>query len=171
MVNRYKNNKNAVSPVIATILMVAITVVLAGVLVVYLQTLPSNAGTVTTNLGLNAQKTPTSDWLVSVSGGSQAAANVRLQIIDPASGGVVTTTLPSPGTYSFIIGTPANWGAVTVCGKFNDNNGNTKLDAGDSLLLYSATGALPANGKDLSGMKLQLMVGSNIVGTIGTLPS
>ena len=45
MYKRIWKDEEAVSPVIATILMVAITVVLAGVLVVYLQQFSQGPGT------------------------------------------------------------------------------------------------------------------------------
>jgi flagellin-like protein len=167
--NRYRNNKKAVSPVIATILMVAITVVLAGVLVVYLQTLPSSGGSVETNLGLRVERTVNNDWLISVTGGSQNAANVVIQVVDPATGAIVTTTLAAPGSYNFAISPVANWGA-TPTGVFNDNNVNNKIDAGDSILVYMLSGA-HLNGKNLGGMKVQFLKGASIIGTLKELPS
>jgi flagellin-like protein len=169
--NRFRKRDEAVSPVIATILMVAITVVLAGVLVVYLQTLPSGGGSVETNLGLRAEKTTTNDWLISVTGGAQAAVSVTMQVVDTATGAIVTTTLAAPGTYNFIISPSTNFGAVgTPCGVFNDNNANNKVDAGDSILLYMLD-AGHTNGKNIAGMKVQFLKSGNIIGTIQEMPS
>jgi len=167
--NRIRKTDKAVSPVIATILMVAITVVLAGVLVVYLQTLPTSGGSVETSLGLRAEKTVNGDWLVSVTGGTQAATVVTFQVIDPTTGAIVATTLAAPGNYNFAVMPVANWGA-TACGVFNDNNGNSKIDAGDSILLYMLSAA-HTNGKNLAGLKVQFLKNGNIIGTIKELPS
>jgi flagellin-like protein len=172
-INRYRNNKKAVSPVIATILMVAITVVLAGVLVVYLQTLPSSGGSVETNLGLRIEKVSNGDWLISVTGGSQVATAVTLQVLDPNTGAIVATTSAGPTTYNFAVFPVANWGAgAASVGTFNNNNGGAtvKLDAGDTMVLYSALHAGVA-GKDISGMKVQFLKGASIIGTIKEIPT
>jgi flagellin-like protein len=172
--NRIRKDNEGVSPVIATILMVAITVVLAGVLVVYLQTLPTSGGSVETQYGLRVERTSNNDWLITITGGSQIATTVTVQIVDPTTGAIVATTLANPGTYNFPISPAGGWGAAaaTYCGVWNNNNGaaNTKLDAGDSILFYMLSAA-HTNGKDLSGMKVQFMKTGNIIGSIGELPS
>ncbi|MEM2977615.1 MAG: archaellin/type IV pilin N-terminal domain-containing protein, partial [Thermoplasmata archaeon] len=78
---KFGRKDEAVSPVIATILMVAITVVLAGVLVVYLQTLPSGGGEVETALGVRVTKTTGGDWIIDITSGSKAASTVTIQCI------------------------------------------------------------------------------------------
>ncbi len=146
--NRIRKDNKGVSPVIATILMVAITVVLAGVLVVYLQTLPSSGGDVETNLGLRVDKNG-ADWTISVITGSKPASDVTMQVINTATGAQV---------YTHVIGTVDALNFV-----FNDNNANTKVDAGDTILL-----------KDLAadaGQKVQFLKGSSIIGTIKELPA
>lgn len=169
--NRYRKNDKAVSPVIATILMVAITVVLAGVLVVYLQTLPQGGGGAENPVGLSVAKNSAGDWLITVSsGGGQALTAVNIQITDPNSGAIVACTLAGPpATYNFALGPAANWGATPV-GVYNDNNGNSKIDAGDSILLYNLD-AGHLDGKNLAGMKVQLLKGENSIGTVKEIPA
>ncbi len=150
---RCRKRDEAVSPVIATILMVAITVVLAGVLVVYLQTLPSGGGEVETALGLRATKTAQGNWTIEITSGSKTASSVTLQCVDPNTGQTdfsETLTDMEPGDNN-------------VNGVWYDNNGNNKLDAGDSILLHQDGGAD-------SGDKIQLLVAGNIVGTVKALP-
>ena len=172
--NRIRKDNTGVSPVIATILMVAITVVLAGVLVVYLQTLPTSGGSVETNLGLHADRTATGDWLITITGGSQPAASITFQVIDPGTGAPAPTTTVPANLYNWLLVfgvAPHNWLAGgTATGVFNDNNANNKIDAGDSILLYGITSG-HANGKDLTALKVQFTKGDSIVGTIGSLPS
>jgi flagellin-like protein len=151
--NRIRKDNKGVSPVIATILMVAITVVLAGVLVVYLQTLPSSGGDVETNLGLRCEKNG-ADWLISIISGSKTAADVTLQVIDPATGAATRTRVVTTLV-----------GGADVDGMFNQNNGGTKLDAGDTILIHSQAGIIAA------GYKVQFLKGSSIIGTIKELPS
>jgi hypothetical protein len=131
-----------------------------------------SGGTVVTCLGLRTERTSNDDWLITITGGSQLATSVTIRVLDPITGVPLTTTLATPGQYSFVI-TPnvPNWGAAanTTCGIWNDNNGNGKIDAGDSILLYMLSGAHP-NGKDLTGMKVQFMKGVDIIGAIGELP-
>ena len=170
--NRYRKNDKAVSPVIATILMVAITVVLAGVLVVYLQTLPSGGGGAENPVGLSAAKNSNADWLITVSsGGGQALTTVNIQVTDLTTGAIVATTLApvAPANYNFALAPAANWGA-TPTGVYNDNNANNKIDAGDTILLYMLD-AGHTNGKNLAGMKVQLLKGENSIGTIKELPA
>jgi len=174
--NRVRKDKSGVSPVIATILMVAITVVLAGVLVVYLQTLPSGGGNVATSLGLRVEKVSNSDQVITVVTGSQTATMVTIQVIDPATGAAVATAGGSMATYNFQVSptSAANWGnvAATSVGAYNNNNGGAtvKLDAGDTMVLYGPAHAGVA-GKDLGGYKVVLLYQGNIIGTIASLPS
>ena len=156
--NRIRKDNKGVSPVIATILMVAITVVLAGVLVVYLQTLPSSGGTVETNLGVRAEKNTNGDWLISVITGSKDSTGVRISVTNPTDG----TTRFAP--------LALRTGAVdanTADVIFHDNNANFKVDAGDSIVLPCVTNL----GHSVAGDKVSFMKGDSIVGTIGSLPS
>ena len=159
--NRYRKNDKAVSPVIATILMVAITVVLAGVLVVYLQTLPQGGGGAENPVGLSVARNSSGNWLVSVSsGGGQSLNDVTLQVTDSNSGAkTISLRLATSGT-------PIS----NATARYNDNDGNVKINSGDSFLIYSF--ANPANGGfAYAGEKVQLLKGESVIGTIKELPS
>lgn len=155
--NRYRKNDQAVSPVIATILMVAITVVLAGVLVVYLQTLPQGAGNVETNLGIRVEKvsnssvagTYKSDWVVTVTTGSAKTTDMSSMLVNAQTGTqVAKRSMPTP----FANGYNADF-------DYNDNNGNGKIDAGDTILAHSGSSV------DYSGFKFSLVRGDNTLAT------
>jgi hypothetical protein len=156
--------------------MVAITVVLAGVLVVYLQTLPTSGGNVETNLGLRIEKNSDGDWLISVTGGSQTATTVTMQVVDPNTGALVGTTLGGL-TYNNALSAAAalNYiggaAAGSAWGAFNNNNANTKIDAGDTIVLYNADIVTHLNGKNIAGMKVQFLKGDSIIGTIKEIPA
>ncbi|MEM4729546.1 MAG: type IV pilin N-terminal domain-containing protein [Thermoplasmata archaeon] len=150
---RFGKKDEAVSPVIATILMVAITVVLAGVLVVYLQSLPSGGGEVETALGVRVTKTTGGDWIIEITSGSKAASTVTVQCIDPSTGKKVFAEAL----------TDLEQNDNNENAQWNDNNGNNKLDAGDTILIK-------ASGDAEAGHKIQFLVGGNIVATIKELP-
>jgi flagellin-like protein len=154
--NRYRKNDKAVSPVIATILMVAITVVLAGVLVVYLQTLPQGGGGAENPVGLSVQKNTVGNWLISVSsGGGQNLGDVSLSVTNAQTGVSVLS---------------CKLNVIPVAdGNYNDNDGNTKINSGDSFVLINNTAVPP--GVCVAGMKVQLLKGESVVGTIKELPS
>ena len=163
IMNRIRKDNKGVSPVIATILMVAITVVLAGVLVVYLQTLPSGAGDVQTTIGTRCEKNTNGDWLITITSGNKVANSVTMQVTDPATGtlkfqGAVGTAFPSPA-------------AVAQKAVYNDLNVAAKLDAGDSILIYVVghNGVVAPCGA--AGDKVTFLIGDNVVGTIKELPS
>jgi flagellin-like protein len=142
--NRYRKNDKAVSPVIATILMVAITVVLAGVLVVYLQTLPQGGGGAENPVGLSVQRSGI-DWLISVSsGGGQALGDVTMVVTNATSGASAANV---------------KLNALGADGTYNDNNADSKLNSGDSLLLkYTYAATSPPTGVGF-GMKVQMLKG------------
>jgi hypothetical protein len=149
-----RTGKILVIVVVAIILVVVVTVVIAGVLVVYLQTVPSGDTNIETTLGLRAEKTSGGDWLVSVTSGSKNAADVKLQVIDPNTGRATVE--------EYINGMLPN--RNNPDGVFYDNNQNYRLDAGDTILLRAPGGNVAA------GYKVQLLVGGSIVGTIKELP-
>jgi flagellin-like protein len=161
--NRYRKNDKAVSPVIATILMVAITVVLAGVLVVYLQTLPQGGGGAENPVGLSVIKNTSGNWLISVSsGGGQSLNDVTLSVTDPNTGAkIISVKLATAGT---VINAPAT-------ATYNDNDLNVKINSGDSFVVYSATNGAVTPGTCAAGQKVQLLKGESVIGTIKELPS
>jgi flagellin-like protein len=160
--NRIRKDNKGVSPVIATILMVAITVVLAGVLVVYLQTLPSGAGDVQTTIGTRVEKNANGDWLISITSGNKNSVDVTIQVTNPNTGANV---------FGGKITVAATWGVAAANGVYNDLNVAGKLDAGDSILLRSTTAPAPGPGLCTAGMKVQFLIGDNVIGTIKELPN
>ena len=143
----YKNNEEAVSPVIATILMVAITVVLAAVLYVMVIGM-GDTGTIETPLGLNDAGRTTTTFTILVSNSPDGAmiygtlysfthANVVTVVTNVtvySAGGVAMAWYePTPG---WNIGGGGNdveeWGAgmkMTVTA--------TAVSAGDTLTISS----------------------------------
>jgi hypothetical protein len=142
--------------VVVVVLLVVMTVAIAGFLVVYLQTLPSSGGNgETPPFGLRVETTASGGWLVSVTAASFSTSSVRLQVIDPSTGLTTVSKMMShlAPTYNDPDAT------------YNDNNDNSKLDAGDTIQLKSSGGHI------LAGYKVQLLSGENIIGTIMELPA
>jgi len=141
--------------VVVVVLVIVLPIVIAGVLMVYLQTIPVDGGHVETTMGLRVEKLQSGGWLVSVTSGSKTASGVTLQVINPSTGAptlnkVVASLAPSYNDSD---------------ARYNDNNGNNRLDAGDTIQLKSSGGHIYA------GYKVQLLVGDSIVGTIKELPA
>jgi len=136
--------------VVVVVLVIIIPIVLAGILVVYLQAVPQSGGSVESPLGLRTERTINGDWLISVVSGSQKAADVDMQVVNPQTGAVV---------YHY----PVNAMNPADC-TFNDNNADSKLDAGDTIAIKDTASVDP-------GMKVQLVKGENVIGTIKELPS
>jgi len=162
--NRFRKRDEAVSPVIATILMVAITVVLAGVLVVYLQTLPQGGGSVETQLGVRVEKAPNGiDWIVSITTGSQKVGEIRVQIVNPATGAKT-------------VNVALNVAPADVHFTFNNNDvasegvGNAKINAGDSIMLKGAIPVPPAAANIQMGYTFSLLKGENTIAGPKELP-
>jgi len=135
--------------VIVVVLVVLIPVVLAGILVVYLQTLPQGADNVETTLGLRSERIQTGDWVIAVVVGSHDAADVTVMVLDTAGAVVLSTRLTALNATD---------------GAYHDNNMNGDLDAGDTILLKDTD-------KVDAGMKFQLLKGESIIGTIRQLPA
>lgn len=141
--------------VVVVVIAVVMTVVIAGFLVVYMQTLPMSGGDVETTLGLRVESSGGGYWLVTVTAGSKAVSSVRLQVITPSTG---------QSTVSKMVGylAPAYNDPDAT---YIDNNGNSRLDAGDSIQLKSSGGHIAA------GYKVQLLAGDSIIGMIKELPA
>ena len=148
--NRIRKDNKGVSPVIATILMVAITVVLAGVLVVYLQTLPSGGGDVQTTIGTRCTKNVNGDWLIDITSGNKNAGDVTIQITNPTTGAQLMSCKVTA--------------IAAADGQYNDLNQANKLDAGDSILLLDS-------GAAIVGAKVTFLIGDNVIGTVKELPA
>ena len=90
-----RRKDSAVSPVIATILMVAITVVLAAVLYVMVSGFTHNPGT-TQSVGMTESQTSTGNWTVTIS--SVSASNIPVANIQVVITGYTGSTAPTAGT-------------------------------------------------------------------------
>ena len=154
-----RRKDSAVSPVIATILMVAITVVLAAVLYVMVGGFTHNPGTAN-SAGLNEAQNSASNYTVTVSSISASnigAANLKIVIsggtsvagtyLMPAALNAVTTSMtgPATSTVSFVI---------------LSGNSPTYLSAGDYFNI------LAASGSSLSGATVTLYSGNSQLGTV-----
>ena len=154
---------SGVSPVIATILMVAITVVLAAVLYVMVSGFTHSPGTAN-SAGLNEAQATGTSWTVTVS--SVSASNIGLSNLKIViSGGNATTD----GT--FTMGTLSSTGASmtfsvasSLTGSFTILSGNsgTYLSAGDYFTISSP--ATWASGS-LQGLTVTLYSGNSNLGS------
>jgi archaellum component FlaF (FlaF/FlaG flagellin family) len=131
-------------------MVIVLPVILVGFLVLYLQTLPQGSDVVETSLGLSTAKTSGGDWLISVTSGSATSSSVTVLVTDPNTGAtIVSSRLTSINAAD---------------GTYNDNNGNNKVDAGDTVLLRNTASVNP-------GMKVQFLKGESVIGTIRELPA
>jgi len=130
--NRYRKSDEAVSPVIATILMVAITVVLAGVLVVYLQGIDTGDERLVPPLGVKLERTTQGNWTMQIVQGRCAASGVYLQVTNPATGAMTVTGEVSAGSAYF---------------QLQDNSDPGYLNAGDAMLLNQSANLMQTGYK------------------------
>ncbi|MDG6220903.1 MAG: type IV pilin [Candidatus Thermoplasmatota archaeon] len=121
--NMLNKGRNAVSPVIAIILMVSITVVLAAVLMVVVQDVAEESYDGFTLMATNVQNNP-DGWLVSIIKGSVLNnAELDWYIRGPTGdriGNKTNDTRANPPGTLFT---------------FNDNNNNSYLDGGDTIFI------------------------------------
>ena len=132
-----------------------------------IKSLPRPSGGSENPVGLSVVKNSNGDWLISVtSGGGQNLAKVYIRVTNPTTGALVVL---DASYYHALTPGVRTWGAVgNETGVYNDNNGDDKIDARDSILLYNAGNH---GGMNLAGMKLQLLKGENSIGTIEELPA
>ena len=141
--------------VVVVVLVIVLPIIIAGVLIVYLQTLPYESPTVETNLGLRVEPLQAGGWLLSVVSGTKTASSVTLQVINPSTGAPTVSKLVSSLAPAY----------SDPDARYNDNNGNNRLDAGDTIQLKASGGHIVA------GYKVQILVGDSIVGMIKELPA
>ena len=150
-----RKKDSGVSPVIATILMVAITVVLAAVLYVMVSGFTHSPGTAN-SAGLNeATGSAAGSYVVSIS--SVSASNI------PVSGLKIIIT---QGSTSITYTDSGSWGS-TVTGAptvtyTQSTSGATYLSAGDSFNIVQSTASGAVN---LSGATVTLYNGNSELGT------
>lgn len=121
------NDHKAVSPIVAEILMVSITIVLAGSLIIYLTSSQNQSENIEVPIGTTLEKMHDGNWTLTVVNGKTMANNARLTVKNPASG-VATVSAPI---------TDQSWYFF-----YNDNNANQYLDPGDVILLNKTAGII-----------------------------
>ncbi len=157
MAKRAKDS--AVSPVIATILMVAITVVLAAVLYVMVSGFTHSPGTAN-SAGLNEAQLTTYNWTVSVS--SVSASNIPISNLKLVISGIAGATT----SYSFANST---WDSSTPQGSItisfsHAGNSATYLSAGD---VFTITGWQSSSSSiNLAGATVTLYNGGSTLGSV-----
>lgn len=138
----------AVSPVIGTILMVAITVVLAAVVIAVI---PSGGpGHQPPIVGMGSDMRD-GNWIVKIYNlqhGPVHIGDTSVQIVNESSGAAVVR-YPKSGT-GIGSGDGANF-------DFNDNDANNRIDAGDSFLVYQ-------NQNVTSGYKFKIFKATDLIG-------
>ncbi len=110
---------------------------------------------VTTYLGLRANQTSPGNWTITIVCGRYEAPGVRLTVVDPSTGESTVSKLVSN-----LVPAKNNPDAV-----FNDHTGNSKLDAGDTIILKGSGGHI------IAGYKVRFFEGNDIIGTIRELPA
>ncbi len=127
MKRRVLNDDEAVSPVIATILMVAITVVLAATLYMML---PKGTDTGTTTAMSGRVDKVSDGWLIQIDGGSVDFDGTDFRLYNTTSGASVSGTASETGDFT-VDGTTYGY-------TFNDNDANDKVNGGDSIKIVDA---------------------------------
>lgn len=128
----FRRNRKAVSPIVAEVLMVSITIILAGSLIYYLSSSQNQNQNVAVPIGATLEKLPNGNWTLSVVNGKTLASNARLTIKDPATGAATVSNPITDQSWYFF---------------YNDNNANNFLDAGDVILLNQTAGVIESGWK------------------------
>ena len=132
---RKKDKKEGVSAVIAVILMVAITVVLAAVLFVMVQRFTQTQSEIVTPLGIGAVQTNSTHWSIPIQSNSVDAATTSFQL---QKGGVGVG-----GNYTVSDATTVkatSWDSNAAIQWF-DNDQNDKISPGDTIVVKKPSGA------------------------------
>ncbi len=122
---------SAVSPVVAEVLMVSITIVMVGLLSYYLMTLPPASESVEPALGTRLSR-GSGQWILEVVSGRSAAPQTRIQVVNHTTGAATFSTPVLDSSPYF---------------KYNDNNGNLNVDGGDTFLLNETAGFVEVDFK------------------------
>ncbi len=147
-----RKDRKAVSPVIATILMVAITVVLAAVLYVMVSGLVSGPGATPTAIGVSVSQTPDgSNWQLVFADVPAGRLPSTISLVVFAADGSVLLTKTALTALS------GNESYVQI------DASATAIAAGDKVLL-----TLPPTGPDAAGSSYQLVDDNGIMAS-GTL--
>jgi flagellin-like protein len=143
-------DRRAVSPVIGEVLMVAITITLAGVLVYYITSLPSQGGDVETWVGANIEKTADGNWAMNIISGKIIFEGVTMLIINTSTG---------MSTFN----APINAANTSI--DLHNNDGDAYLGAGDVIILKPLAGVIEP------GFAVQLLKSGNIITGPMKIPS
>ena len=131
-----RNNRLAVSVIVGEILMVSITIVLAGSLVYYLTSSQNQSENIEVPMGTTLEKTSDGNWTLQVVHGKTMANNAILTVKNPTTGAASISAPVTDQSWYFF---------------FNDNNADSLLDAGDIILLNQTAGIIE------SGWKLEII--------------
>ena len=109
---------------------------------------PKNNGNAT--LGLGIERTNLDDWYISIvnNTGSFIAQDVTIRITNTSSGTVLYNTTADRST---------------ALAEVRDNNDDSKLSAGDAIILSHIRGVD-------AGMRVEFLIGGTVIGTIAELP-
>lgn len=138
-----RRRSRAVSPVIAEVLMVSITIVMVGILTYYLMSLPHASETIQSALGTRINR-GSGHWTLEVVSGRSEAVSTRIQVVDPATGAATFSSPVQESSPHF---------------RFNDNNANMRVDGGDSFLLNETTGYVEVDFKVLLMTENSILAG------------
>ncbi|MEK6986927.1 MAG: type IV pilin N-terminal domain-containing protein [Candidatus Thermoplasmatota archaeon] len=138
-----RKDEEAVSPVIATILMVAITVVLAAVLYVMVSGLIGGPSTSKPTVAFTTGVPVTNGEQLSIASASQAVgpANYKINLqVNSTAGAAVAMPLTSGTSVTITVGAPISTSFIVA---WTDIGGEKTLNGGDSFTVTRAAG-LPA---------------------------
>jgi flagellin-like protein len=133
---KMRKDKSAVSPVIATILMVAITVVLAAVLYVMVMGFGSTPNNNPTGAIGPANKIAANSYtisVVSISSNNVLINDCKFNMMINSTAGTAITLSYGTAVSMTTFGTPTRVYTVT----YNDIDGNLKVSAGDTISINS----------------------------------
>ena len=158
---------SGVSPVIATILMVAITVVLAAVLYVMVSGFTHSPGTAN-SAGLSVTNSGSS-WVVSVdkvSSSGIALSNLKIEAISGSSTAIYayTYTTGTPNTITFVT-SASSFPTTITYSSTGTISSTTTLSAGDTFSVGYSSGSLSTSGLP-SGTTFEILDGNSVLTSI-----
>lgn len=120
-------DRQAVSPIVAEVLMVSITIVLAGTLIIYITSTQNQTEPAAVPIGATLEKMSDGNWTLAIVNGRTMASNARLTIKNPSTGVATVSSCVTEQSWYFM---------------YSDNNANSNLDAGDVILLNQTAGVI-----------------------------
>ena len=165
-----RKKDSGVSPVIATILMVAITVVLAAVLYVMVSGFTHSPGTAE-SAGLSSSNTASGQWTItitSVSASNIPAGNLKVSFSGSTVTWLAVSSSESTGTPQYLISGATAWSttapaAGTTYVEIQWSASGTYLSAGDTIVL--TLGNPSGSATSLSGTTVSLYNGNSVLGS------